>query len=166
MNNGIHLFEVDDTEPVASTPPPQIVLIRVQGRARTAGSHRWTGRAITHADDSTGAWMQEVRKAAHDAFSDKPLLSGPVKFTAQFFFARPAAHFGTGRNAGKLKPSAPPFPHKKRGTDLAKLIRAVEDALTKTVWFDDVLVVEYGEGTGKFWSLDGREYAVLRIEEL
>lgn len=57
-----------------------------------------------------------------------------------FRLARPASHFGTGKNAGKLKPSAPPFPI---GTpDADKLCRAVLDALKGTAYDDDSRVVE------------------------
>ena len=44
-----------------------------------------------------------------------------------FRFPRPRSHFGTGRNAGQLKPSAPFYVRTR--PDLDKLARAVGDAL-------------------------------------
>jgi crossover junction endodeoxyribonuclease RusA len=61
-----------------------------------------------------------------------------------FTFARPAAHFGTGRNAHLLKPSAPARPVPKGKDDGDKLQRAVMDALTDAgMWADDSQVVEW-----------------------
>lgn len=54
-------------------------------------------------------------------------LDGPLLLEVTFRFARPKSHFGTGRNAGKLKPSAPHW--KKTRPDTSKLLRAVEDSL-------------------------------------
>lgn len=57
-----------------------------------------------------------------------------------FYFTRPDTHFGTGRNAGVIKDSAPLYPE-KTGGDLDKLTRAVLDALTGIVWKDDKRIV-------------------------
>lgn len=57
-----------------------------------------------------------------------------------FYFTRPDGHFGTGRNAGVLKDSAPLYPE-KTGADLDKLARAALDALTGLVWKDDKRIV-------------------------
>lgn len=57
-----------------------------------------------------------------------------------FYFARPLSHFGTGRNAGVLKDSAPLYPE-TTGADGDKLARGVLDALTGFVWKDDKRIV-------------------------
>lgn len=57
-------------------------------------------------------------------------LDGPVSVTVEFVFARPSSHYGTGRNAGRLKPSAPVW--KTTAPDLDKLERALFDALTQS----------------------------------
>lgn len=57
-----------------------------------------------------------------------------------YWIRRPGAHYGTGRNAGQLKASAPRHP--ARAPDLDKLVRAVLDACTDAgVWPDDSRVV-------------------------
>lgn len=63
----------------------------------------------------------------------------PVAVELRFGLPRPAGHWGTGRNAGVLKPSAPAYPAVK--PDVDKLTRAVLDALTGVVWVDDAQVV-------------------------
>ena len=49
---------------------------------------------------------------------------------AGIYFPRPRAHYGTGRNANRLKDSAPLW-HDKR-PDVDKLARAVLDAITES----------------------------------
>ena len=54
-------------------------------------------------------------------------FTNAVKVEMVFSYQRPASHFGTGRNAGVIKRSAPFW--KKTRPDLSKLVRAVEDAM-------------------------------------
>lgn len=74
----------------------------------------------------------------------------PVWVSFEFVFARPKGHFGSGRNAGKLKPSAPRWPTAKKD-DRTNCLKSTEDALTGIVWHDDSQVVDgpsrksYGE---------------------
>jgi Holliday junction resolvase RusA-like endonuclease len=60
---------------------------------------------------------------------------GPAAVYLDFRFPRPASHYGTGANAGKLKASAPA--EKMTTPDIDKLARAVLDALTGTFFDDD-----------------------------
>ena len=85
-------------------------------------------------DKELKAWRQEVASIARSVYNG-PLLAGPVSLFLVFERPRPANHYGTGRNAGKLKPDAPSHPIQK--PDSIKLTRAVEDALTGVVWVDD-----------------------------
>lgn len=62
-----------------------------------------------------------------------------VAVALRFGLPRPKGHWGTGRNADRLKPSAPAWPATK--PDVDKLERAVLDALTGVLWADDSQVV-------------------------
>ena len=120
------------------------------------------GRPITAAKDTnpkSGDWMNSIRAAAAEAFSGE-LITGPVRVSFVFHFARPKAHYGSGKNAAKLKPSAP-VEHIQK-PDLSKLVRCAEDALTGVVWRDDCQVVEY-LGTGKHWTTE-KERMVVTID--
>lgn len=88
--------------------------------------------------------MEAYRSATHtspDNSKDPGLLSGPVALCVEFVRPRPKGQYGTGRNAGILKMSAPEHPTAK--PDTVKLARAVEDAITGVVWIDDSQVVKH-----------------------
>ena len=77
------------------------------------------------------------------------LIRDAVEVELGFFFARPKAHFGSGRNAGTVLASAPR--HMTVMPDVDKLARAALDALTGIVFKDDsqinrlIAVKGYGE---------------------
>ena len=108
-------------------------------------------------------WMQDVKWAAVQQIGKIELLTGPIELTARFYFARPSSHFGTGKNAGVLKASAPEY--HAQSPDLAKLLRSLEDALTGVAWQDDKLVFSYGVGTGRYWA-ETQERTEVEIREV
>lgn len=120
---------------------------------------------ITMRDDAKGNkdWRAVCSTAGHDAMRAcgiASLLSGPLSLSIDFVMPRPRSHFGTGRNAGRLKLPAPHWHTVK--PDRTKLTRALEDALTGIIWRDDTQVVtgpinkHYGEQPG----------ALVRVKEL
>lgn len=117
----------------------------VPGRVASAGSKTAfkgkNGRVIlAPASKFTKPWMDSVKWFAMKKVGPMCLLEGPLILTITFFLSRPQNHYGTGRNAGKLKLSAPPYPMVT--PDLTKLVRAVEDAITGIIWKDDKQVAE------------------------
>ena len=85
-------------------------------------------------------WRDAVALRAREAMAGRPPLAAAVELDVAFVFARPPSQYGTGRNAGRLKPSAPIYRDKQ--PDLDKLVRAVGDALTGIVVVDDARIVE------------------------
>lgn len=88
------------------------------------------------------AWRDRCT-AAGQALRDRigETLDGPISARITYTLPRPLTHFGTGRNAGTLKPSAPQWPSSRVG-DIDKLARLTLDALTDAqVWHDDAQVV-------------------------
>lgn len=157
----------------------EVYAFTVWGRAQQRGSKQArvrydrngkpvtkNGRVLTFATDDnhkSKSWMQEVRQAAVDQLGTMDLLKGPIELTARFYFSRPQSHFGTGKNSGVIKASAPIY--HAQSPDLAKLLRSLEDALTKVVWFDDKLVCRYGVGTGRYWT-NTQERTEVEIREI
>jgi len=118
----------------------------VNGVPQPAGSKRGfvnpkTGRVmITDAAKNSRPWKAMVTTAARDAMDGQEVYTGPLRLFVEFYFTHPKAHYGTGRNAEKLKPSAPEWPAVK--PDIDKLSRAIMDACTGVVWRDDAQVVQ------------------------
>lgn len=117
--------------------------ITVPGVPESQGSlrHVGRGRLIAQNEGRLKAWRSAVEAAAREAWAGTDPLDGPCKVRLTFRLPRPAGHYGTGRNADRLRPSAPNYPERKK--DLDKLIRAVFDALTyAAVWTDDSRAVQ------------------------
>lgn len=95
-------------------------------------------------------WRAAVSQVASESIST--MLEGPLRMRMDFVFPRPKGHFGSGKNAGVLKRSAPAFPAVK--PDATKLLRSTEDALKGILWKDDSQIVtqaatkRYGEQAG------------------
>jgi len=118
----------------------------VPGTARTAGSKTVVRQAfgpprVRHAGKYTKDWMDKVAWFALQKFGRMCLLEGPLVLTLWFYRERAKGHFGTGRNSGKLKDSAPLRPITL--PDNVKLARAVEDALTGVIWQDDAQICDH-----------------------
>lgn len=126
--------------------PPDSLTFTVLGIPRPQGSMRLLGvtgdgRAKLRYPDSVIVWRGDVVAAAIRALDGRPAMLAPVAVWLTFQLPRPRNHYGTGRNVGRLKESAPRFP--STTPDLDKLVRAILDGLTVAgCWRDDGQVVE------------------------
>ncbi len=118
----------------------------VPGNPKPAGSKRGFvnkktgGVIITDACKLTKSWQGDVKTFAYQAMKGQPLMDGPLELIVVFQQARPKWHYRTGKFAGVLHSNVPLFP--TSAPDATKLVRAVEDAMSKVVWVDDALVVD------------------------
>jgi Holliday junction resolvase RusA-like endonuclease len=125
------------------------VLKRRDGSIVTRGPNGPPVVNTVDANPKAKSWKQEIASAAAKAMEGVALFVGPVRLQVCFIMPRPQGHFGSGKNAGKVKPKAPRFHTVK--PDVTKLVRGLEDALTGIVWRDDSQVAEtsqskvYGE---------------------
>lgn len=117
----------------------------VPGRPRPQGSkkpfvNKHTGRVQLV---ESSAHLKDWRSLVAFVAAEKTVgwqFSCPVGINVIFVFCRPKSHFGTGRNAGVLKPGAPEWPDNRGTGDLDKLVRAVADAITGPLIVDDSLI--------------------------
>jgi Holliday junction resolvase RusA-like endonuclease len=113
----------------------------VAGVPVAQGSKRHVGGGkMIESSKSLAPWRATIVSEAVKANPGKLRIVGPVHLGLTFYFPRPASHYGTGRNAGKLKSSA--LIYKTSRPDIEKLCRAVCDALVQSgALQDDSLVV-------------------------
>lgn len=150
---------------VVGHPEPAGSKRMVPIRRKQDGAWVSSGMRVIDANPRARAWKTEVAHAAQAAMSlagFDAVFDGPLGLTAVFTRARPKGHYGTGRNAERLKTSSPTYPC--TAPDATKLLRATEDALTGVVWRDDAQVVEqfvtkhYGASEGVqvvVWTIGG-----------
>lgn len=126
-----------------------MLTVTVTGTPAPQGSKRGfynakAGRVqMVESSNKVKPWRQDVKAAALNtiATTGHQQLLGPVAVDVTFYLPRPAGHYGTGRNAHQIKPSAPRWPHRK--PDVDKLLRSTLDALGEAgVWRDDSQVVD------------------------
>jgi hypothetical protein len=126
-----------------------------------------SGKIKTFVKDKSGAagrvWRGQVAEAGAKAMAGRELLDGALYVELTIIRQRGPGHFGTGRNRGRLLPSAPAYPAVM--PDVLKLSRSTEDALNGVVWRDDSrnvcmhiekVYADPGEPTGahiKVWVL-------------
>lgn len=128
--------------------------------SKTIGRTR-TGRVFLR-EDAKGlkAWRDTLTAMAARTAGRVGMITGPVRVELTFSFERPASHYGTGRNAGRVKDSATGWPDTKWAGDIDKLTRAVFDSLTAGgVIEDDARVVE--ASMSKAWCVPGATGGVL-----
>jgi crossover junction endodeoxyribonuclease RusA len=143
-----------------------LIILFVPGIPQPGGSkkafyNRKTGRTIVVEDAKHNKdWRTSVMQVARDHYQGPP-LEGPIRLDVQFLMPRPKSHFGSGKNLGKLKQSAPKFHTSK--PDRTKLLRSTEDALTQCgIWRDDTQVA-----MGEIMKLySDRPGALIRIKAL
>jgi len=151
---------VSETDSTIAPPPPPALELEVHGRPIPKGAvsafvvpgkSGKRARAVVVQGGSKSRrsalneWQSAIQDAALVAMGARELeiarFAGvAVAVEITFRLGRPKSHYGTGRNAGKLKPDAPSFPI---GTpDVDKLARAALDALIGTAFDDDSRVVD------------------------
>ena len=114
----------------------------VEGLPATQGSKKHVGNGIIiDSCKRLKQWRNDVAAMARIAMRGQEIYTGAVAAGMIFHLPRPKSHYGTGRNAGKLKDNAPEYPIGK--PDLAKMQRAVEDAMKGIVYKDDSQIVHY-----------------------
>jgi len=105
-----------------------MLTFEVPGTPAGQGAHRVSSAGrIYEVTKNHRPWREAIIYAAREAFGDRPPITGPVEVAVVFAFTRPRSHYGSGKNATVLKPTAP-LAHV--GTpDLDHLQRSIGDAL-------------------------------------
>ena len=119
------------------TPPLNFVVL---SRAAPQGSKRHLGNGImVESCNRVKPFRSDVRDAALSATPTDWDLGLEYHLRADFHFRRPASHLTT---KGALTKAAPLHPTGRQIGDTDKLLRALCDAMTGVVWFDDSQVID------------------------
>jgi len=139
------------------TPISFFVTGQPKGQPRARATRRGNHAGV-YDPGTADAWKACVR---HDWKAlGQPTWEGPLKVSLAFYFQRPASHFGSGKKASVLKPTAPVWHSKKPDRD--NLDKAVMDALTNAgAWADDCQAC--AGSIRKLWAAPGHPVGV-RIE--
>lgn len=141
---------------------PEIV---VWEEPRPQQRHR-TGQGREYTPTPTLEAQHRIREAWRAA--GLPRFEGPVEIVITVYLARPKGHYGTGRNAGVVKRSAPVYPCGARN-DWDNFGKLASDALAGVAFGDDGSVVDgtvrkrYVE-PGSVWS--PRWWIIVEPKEL
>lgn len=126
----------------------------VPGSPQPLKRHRMTRRGRVY--DPSAEDKREWMKVAHSFCPTDP-LTGALEVNLEFIMPRPKSHFGTGKNSGKLKLSAPV--HHLHTPDLDNLVKFVLDAMNGKFYADDAQIVSIK--CSKFFSDEKNESGTI-----
>lgn len=129
---------------------------KAQGRARI----RRRGKFVSMHDDPKSAKEKDKLYLIAQQQAPPEPFEGPLKVDITFYFSRPKSHYGTGKNAGVLKKTAPY--HHITKPDIDNLRKLVMDALSGVFYIDDKQVCI---GT-TIKTYDDRPRTVINIKKL
>jgi len=114
-----------------------MIIIRVNGKPAPQGSkRRFPNGGMVESSKAVGPWREAVRAETQRVTFTRPegqpdrryrTADGAVRVSVLFLLERPRGHYGTGKNAGSLRISAPARP--ATVPDIDKLARAVLDGI-------------------------------------
>ena len=111
-----------------------IIPVKPVGKARPRFTRRANGKGI-RSYNAQVTEEGEILLHCMAIWGDRPPITGAFMISGEFVFARPKSHFGTGRNSGKLKPSAPA--HHTSKPDVDNILKIILDALQGVIFADD-----------------------------
>jgi len=141
-------------------------VITIPGDPATKGSLRCVGRRGERAHvlveqlKTSGPWREKVAGWVRAKLATEIEKREPLGAEVTFTVRRPPSHYGTGRNAEKLKASSPAYPTGHDTGDIDKLARLILDALQDAGTIpDDAQIVDLA--TRKRYPADDPAYDVL-----
>lgn len=137
-----------------------MIKFTVHGNPKALKRHRTfrRGDLVGSYDPSKGD-KSDFLALAHKHRPRKP-IDYAIQLTITFIMPRPKAHYGTGRNAGKLKDSAPTY-HISR-PDLDNMVKFICDALEGVFWANDTVISKIEASKG----YDENPRTIIEISKL
>ena len=148
---------------------PKMIVVR--GKPAPQGSKvSFRNGYMKEASQFLMPWRNQIVSACiEQKINNGEIIKQPVEIFIDFLFHRPQAHYGTGRNEGNLKPSAPQYPTTRTTGDIDKLCRSTLDGLSVPsggiLLRDDSLVVNL-RAKKSFATKGGFQGAFIHIWQL
>lgn len=117
----------------------ETVILKVEGTPIAKKRPRFARRGgfvktYNSQETEEGLFYLNVKEQIKEKFSE------PLIVEMHFIMPRPKSHFGTGKNSGKLKTSAPKYHTSK--PDCSNLVKFPEDILNGIAWNDDSQIIK------------------------
>jgi len=138
------------------------LVLTIPGLPVAKQRHRTSGKRTYNPQSEIERAIQwEIKQQLPPDFQP---FSTPLLAAFDAYFPRPASHYGTGRNEGKLKASAPKF--HTQTPDHSNIIKFYEDVMNALVFHDDSQIVGF-DICGKRW-IDRYQpgCVIIRLREL
>lgn len=103
------------------------------------GRPRMTKRGIAFTPSKTRRAEQDLAVLVSNELKGKEPIDVAIRVEMDVFMPRPKSHYGTGRNAGKIKDSSPQFPITK--PDIDNIEKLFLDAAEGLLWTNDSRIV-------------------------
>ena len=151
------------------TKEPKMIVVR--GKPAPQGSKvSFRNGYMKEASPFLMPWRNQIVSACiEQKINNSEIIEQPVEIFIDFLFHRPLAHYGTGRNEGNLKPSAPQYPTTRTTGDIDKLCRSTLDGLSipsgGILLRDDSLVVNL-RAKKSFATKGGFQGAFIHVWQL
>ena len=148
---------------------PKMIVVR--GKPAPQGSKiSFRNGYMKEASSFLMPWRNQIVSACiEQKINNGEIIEQPVEIFIDFLFHRPQVHYGTGRNEGSLKPSAPQYPTTRTTGDIDKLCRSTLDGLSipsgGILLRDDSLVVNL-RAKKSFATKGGFQGAFIHIWKL
>lgn len=95
-----------------------------KGSLKCIGRRGTRGHVLIEDNPASQPWRDKIAGLIRSKSPMPAARHQAVAAEVTFTIGRPPSHYGTGRNVGKLKPSAPAHPVTRASYDVDKLLRA------------------------------------------
>ena len=115
------------------------------------GRPRVTKSGIAFTPTKTRRAEQDLAVLISSDLQGRTPIDNPIRLEMDIYMPRPKGHYGTGKNEGNLKKSAPRFPDRK--PDIDNIFKLFTDAAEGLLWTNDSRIVQMDV---KLWYADER----------
>lgn len=137
------------------------MILEIPGEPQAKMRHRMTKRGHSYNPQSEveRSIQWEIRRQLPDGYEP---TKQPLILEIEAHFPRPKSHYGSGRNANLLKPSAPGRHTKKPDAD--NISKIYKDCMNKLVYLDDSQVFD-GRCIKHYCDKNEPGRVIIRIRE-